>query len=50
MNLLKRELVFFIQKLFKKSSIQSNQRVQDYNIHWSKFNFENYKFKPYVWH
>lgn len=50
MNLLKRELVFFIQKLFKKSSIQSNQRVQDYNIHWSKFNFENYKFKPYVQH
>ena len=40
MNLLKRELVFFIQKLFKKSSIQSNQRIQDYNIHWSKFNFE----------
>lgn len=50
MNLLKNELLFFIQKLFKKSSIQSNQRIQDYNIHWSKFNFENYKFKPYVWY
>tara|TARA_Y100000591_G_C21818405_1_gene692115 strand:- start:178 stop:1014 length:837 start_codon:yes stop_codon:yes gene_type:complete len=49
-NLLKNELLFFIQKLFKKSSIQSNQRTKDYNIHWSKFNFENYKFKPYVWH
>lgn len=49
-NLLKKELLFFIQKLFKKSSIQSNQRTKDYNIHWSKFNFENYKFKPYVWH
>jgi SAM-dependent methyltransferase len=49
-NLLKNELLFFIQKLFKKSSIQSNQRIKDYNIHWSKFNFENYKFKPYVWH
>ena len=49
-NLLKNELLFFIQKLLKKSSIQSNQRIKDYNIHWSKFNFENYKSKPYVWH